>query len=141
MHLRRNSEHPGSIRAVHHIALKSKQPAELAQFYKDILGLQETTRHTDPNGLRSVWLQLENAILMIERSVTDREAPVILFDDPPGLHMLAYSITPHERPNWKTWLVSHGCPIRRETAYTLYCADPEGHLFGLSHWPNRYECT
>jgi catechol 2,3-dioxygenase-like lactoylglutathione lyase family enzyme len=113
---------------LHHLAIKSKDPEELARFYR-ALGLEELRRHDDDRGLRSIWLALGDAILMIERSTTG--GPNVAFEsDPPGLHLLAFAIEPHEAPAWRARL-----PIVRETEYTLYFADPEGNRVALSSHP------
>ena len=113
---------------IHHIAIKSKDPDRLASFYSGELGLPEQKRHQDEQGLRSVWLTLGDAILMIERA-SDGDPPP--YDrDPPGLHLLALTIDPATAPAWRAKL-----PIRSETAYTLYFADPEGNRLALSSYP------
>lgn len=123
-----------SIGGLHHVALKSKQPGTLAGFYREALGLEETKRHVDASGLRSVWLRLGDALLMIERSDTSGIIPEP-FADPPGLHLLAYRIEPGDRESWVTRLAERGCTPHAETAYSVYFTDPEGHRFALSHWP------
>lgn len=139
---------PGRVRAIHHVALKSKQPERLANFYQQALGLNVMTEHTDQEGLRSVWLKLDPIILMIERSDCPDTQPLRsasgtalsrLSADPPGLHMMAYRIDPVERVAWVKRLTSLGCPVHAETKHTVYFADPEGHLFGLSHWPEPHQ--
>lgn len=120
--------------ALHHVALKSLQPGKLAAFYRDVLGLAESARHVDDSGLRSVWLELGDGILMIERSDTVGPIPE-LFADPPGWHILALRIEADRRSAWVDKLSSAGVPLRTETAHTLYFTDPEGHRFALSHWP------
>lgn len=121
---------------LHHVALKAQRPGRLAEFYRDALGLEESARHVDDSGLRSVWLELgSGGILMIERSDTRGEVPAF-FADPPGLHLLAYRIRPEDRARWVERLADLGAPLRAETAHSLYFTDPEGHRFALSHWPS-----
>ncbi len=114
---------------IHHLAIKAKDPESLAGFYRSVIGLSEQKRHQDEQGLRSVWLELGEAILMIERSEDGGETPPFS-RDPPGLHLLALAIAPGEAPDWRRRLT-----VVRETAYTLYLADPEGNRIALSSWP------
>ncbi|HKO49243.1 MAG TPA: VOC family protein, partial [Polyangiaceae bacterium] len=54
---------------LHHLALGTRDVERLARFYIDILELREVTRHLHADGsLRSVWLDLGGALLMIEPS-------------------------------------------------------------------------
>lgn len=114
---------------LHHVALKARDPDALARFYREVVGLPEQTRHRDERGLRSVWLELEPGILMIERA--EQTGPAPLFDeDPPGLHLLALRIRPDEAKSWREQV-----RVLRESAYTLYVTDPEGNRLALSSWP------
>lgn len=119
---------------VHHLALKSRDPEALAHFYVRVLGLTEERRHHDQKGLRSIWLDVGGTLLMLERAETEGPRPE--YDlDPPGIHLMALRISIHERDAWRGHLHEHRVPILRETAYTLYIADPEGNRVGLSFWP------
>lgn len=118
----------GAVR-LHHVALKAKDPEALARFYREVVGLSEQTRHHDDRGLRSVWLRLEPGILMIERAgAAGIDTP---YDsDPPGFHLLALHIPSDEANAWRAKL-----RVLRESAHTLYAADPEGNRIALSSWP------
>ena len=114
---------------LHHLALKAKDPETVARFYASVIGLLEQRRHQDEHGLRSVWLALGDAILMVERSSQGGDAAP--FDsDPPGLHLVALAIDPSEAPSWRARVA-----VIKETAYTLYFADPEGNRVALSSYP------
>jgi glyoxylase I family protein len=114
---------------IHHLALKAKDPEAVARFYVSMLGLVEERRHQDEKGLRSIWLDLDDSILMIERSDRGGEHPAY-DDDPPGIHLVALAIDPSEAPAWRARL-----SVIKETAYTLYVADPEGNRIALSSYP------
>lgn len=109
---------------VHHVAITTPDVEALGAFYRDVLGLAETTRHTDEQGLRSIWLDLDGAILMVERGVTGAG----------GWHLLALSIDVEERDTWRQRLQAAGC-FAQESGFTIYGKDPDGNGFGLSHHP------
>jgi glyoxylase I family protein len=127
------------LAGVHHLALKARDPVALARFYRDLLGLQETTVHRDERGVRSVWLAAGAMILMVERSEAEPVAAAMrsFEEDPPGWHLLAFAIPAEEREAWRARLESAGTAVVRQTAFTLYALDPEGNRFGLSSWPMR----
>ena len=131
------------IRGVHHIAIKTRQLGPLESFYHHVLGLEEVTRHHDEAGLRSIWFETgEGVILMVERE----EQQLVGMADPRGMAephggfaVVAFTIEASARTTWRSWLESKGHPIVRETRYTLYVDDPDGNLIGLSSWPNEAE--
>lgn len=112
--------------AIHHLALTTPEVEELAAFYREVLGLPELTRHEDEAGLRSIWLDLDPGILMVERAEARASSGEA------GWFLLALSIEPHERAAWKQRLGQH---YTHESGFTLYGRDPEGNRFGLSHYP------
>jgi catechol 2,3-dioxygenase-like lactoylglutathione lyase family enzyme len=129
----------GRIRGVHHVAIKTCDVEGVAGFYRDVLGLEERTRHLDDRGgLRSIWLEAGTCILMIERSGSD-ELPRRgdFFQDPPGLHVLALSVSAHERIEMAAELEAKGVAIAHRTDYTFYVLDPEGNRVALSSYPER----
>jgi len=101
---------------VHHVALAVTDLGAAEAFYAGVLGLPVTARSE-----RSIWMDLDGAILMLEREGT-----------PGGPHCLALSIAPGERAAWRARL---GAAIENETAYTLYLRDPDGNRIGLSCYP------
>ncbi len=123
------------MRTLHHLAIKSQAPESLARFYFELFELPEIERHTDARGLRSVWLQLGEMILMVERSGSHSLHEVSFQDDPPGLHLIALKIEPEEASIWRARLESAGVKIESQSRFTLYFADPEGNRLGLSSWP------
>jgi glyoxylase I family protein len=130
---------PMQLAGVHHLALKARDPVALARFYREVLGLQETTVHRDERGVRAVWLAAGAAILMVERSEAEprAELPGAFEHDPPGWHLLAFAIPAEDREGWRARLEGAGAAVVRQSAFTLYALDPEGNRFGLSSWPVR----
>lgn len=112
---------------VHHIALLTPHVAIIAEFYRSLLEVEESARHHDDLGLRSVWLDLDGVILMIERGQLGQG----------GWHMLTLSIAPDERDLWVARLEARGAGPTGQTDFTLYGRDPDGNAFGLSHYPER----
>ncbi|OIP42878.1 MAG: hypothetical protein AUK47_03555 [Deltaproteobacteria bacterium CG2_30_63_29] len=118
---------------LHHLALGAAEPDVLARFYGEVFGLSELDRHFDAQGqLRSVWLQLQPGILMIERS--ERARPPVDGVDA-GLFLLAFEVAPHEREALERRLSDAGCPIESRSAFTSYARDPEGNRVAVSHYP------
>ena len=122
--------------ALHHLAVKVRDVDRVAAFYRDVLGLPEQRRHHDARGLRSVWLEAAEALVMVERADAPGEPPVFALD-PPGLHLVAFRVPPDAWPAWRRRLAEHGVPIVAETEHTAYVQDPEGNRVGLSSWPAR----
>lgn len=123
-----------TVSGFHHLALKARRPGPLASFYRDVFGLEERARHVDEEGLRSVWLALEDGLLMVERA--DRDDPPPPFEAAPsGWHLLAFRINLQDRARWASRLAELGHPMVSETSYSMYFTDPEGHRFALSHYP------
>jgi catechol 2,3-dioxygenase-like lactoylglutathione lyase family enzyme len=119
---------------LHHIAVGSLDVARLAAFYSNVLGLAELARHHDSGGvLRSIWLDLGGAALMIER--TDQE-PRWVDGIAAGPFLLAFRVSPAERQRLELELAAHGLPIEGRTAYTSYTRDPDGNRVGISHYPD-----
>ncbi|HEX3771096.1 MAG TPA: VOC family protein [Polyangiaceae bacterium] len=118
---------PAGLR-VHHLALRSRDPARLARFYGDLLGLA-VARRDEARG--SVWLRAGAVVLMIERAPASEPAP-----DPGSQELLAFGLDPaSDRPGldaWRARLDAAGVGVEAETAFTIYFRDPEGRKVALS---------
>jgi catechol 2,3-dioxygenase-like lactoylglutathione lyase family enzyme len=110
---------------VHHIALVTPNVATIAGFYRELLEVKESARHHDEQGLRSVWLDLDGVILMVERGQLGQG----------GWHMLSLAIASDRRAHWVARLRARDAGPTSETGFTLYGEDPDGNPFGLSHYP------
>jgi len=118
---------------LHHLALGTAQVEELARFYREVFGLQETARQLDAQGaLRSIWLDLAGTLLMIERSGGPRRRVEGVGS---GLFLMAFRVTPPERARLERELEARGQPIESRTAFTSYARDPDGNRIAISHHP------
>jgi catechol 2,3-dioxygenase-like lactoylglutathione lyase family enzyme len=123
----------------HHIALKVLDLAGCEQFYTRVLDLRVMQRNRDRNGsLRSVWFDLGGVILMLERCeavAPEVEKGASLDPEPVGWHLLALTIAPESRAQWREKLRCAGVRITGETAFSIYFCDPENNRLALSHYP------
>jgi catechol 2,3-dioxygenase-like lactoylglutathione lyase family enzyme len=120
-------------RALHHVALGARDVARVARFYAEAFGLDELARHDDDAGeLRSIWLDMSGAVLMVERT-SARAARVEGVG--PGPFLLAFSIAAHERDALEARLGALGSPVESRTTHTSYFRDPEGHRVAVSDYP------
>lgn len=110
---------------LHHLALRSPNPAQLAAFYCEIMGLPIV--RTQPH---SLWLGLGTAALMIEQAGPG-EPPVPAGD----LTLIAFRVDAERQAAVRGRLAARGVPVEAETAYTLYFRDPEGRRLGVSTYP------
>lgn len=121
-------------RALHHLALGSTDVERLAAFYRELVGLREVARHVDTRGeLRSIWLELGSALMMIERT----EQPARRVDGiGAGPFLLAFRVSPAGRRQIEVTLEAHGHPIEGRTSFTTYARDVDGNRIAFSHHPD-----
>ena len=114
---------------LHHLALVACDPERVAAFYRDVLGLPERARHFEANGaLRSVWLDLGGAVLMIERSTVQAGGTGT------GSFLIAVRVEAAERAAAERALEAAGAPIESRTEHTSYARDPEGNRVAVSDY-------
>ena len=120
-------------RNLHHLALGARHVERVAAFYRDLVGLREVTRHHEPGGgLRSIWLDLGGAVLMIEHSDEPvRPVPGVSA----GLFLIALAAEPAERDALERSLAAAGYPVEARTEHTIYFRDPEGNRVAISSYP------
>jgi glyoxylase I family protein len=118
---------PAGLR-LHHLALRSREPAALARFYGELLGLA-VARRDEARG--SVWLRAGAVVLMIERAAASEPAP-----EPASHELVAFGVDgASDRPDldaWRARLDAAGVRVEAETAFTIYFRDPEGRKVALS---------
>jgi glyoxylase I family protein len=119
--------------ALHHLALGTAQVEALASFYREVFNLVEISRQLDAEGgLRSIWLDLGGALLMIERS-GDPQRRVDGVGS--GLFLMAFRVAREERARLERELASRGSPVEARSAFTSYARDPDGNRIAISHHP------
>ncbi len=117
---------------LHHLALGARDVARVAEFYRDVLGLSELKRHHEADGsLRSVWLSLGHAVLMVEARTSQ---PRPSNGDHPGIFLLAVSVD-GDPAGVEARLHAAGVPIESRTEHTAYARDPEGNRVAVSSYP------
>lgn len=118
---------------LHHLALGTTNVGRLARFYSEVLGLPELKRHLrDDGGLRSVWLDLGGAILMIEATTEPLRR---VNGVGAGLFLLAITVSAEERAGLEMRLERAGCAIESRTEWTSYARDLDGNRIGVSAYP------
>ena len=119
--------------ALHHLALGTRDVESIARFYRDVLELRELTRHEHTDGsLRSVWLDLGGALLMIESS---DESPRRVAGVGAGPFLIAIAVSREEQSRLEGKLASVGSVIESRTQWTSYARDPDGNRIALSAYP------
>ena len=117
---------------LHHLALGARDVEQLARFYTQVLGLRELERHhCDAGLLRSIWLEVGGAVLMIEH--TEQRRHVVPGVDA-GLCLIAFQMDQAAQARLESELVARGYPLESRTEYTRYFRDPEGNRFAVSSY-------
>lgn len=118
---------------IHHLALGARDVESLAEFYRRAFDLREQTRHHHADGtLRSVWLDLEGAVLMIEAS---RAEARVVHGIGSGLFLVAFAVHVAERDCVEARVVALGGSVEERGRFTSYARDPEGNRVAISHYP------
>lgn len=119
-------------KSLHHLALGAVDVAAVARFYAELFGLAEVARHDDAEGaLRSIWLDLGGALLMVERTTEPERRSAI----GRGPFLLAFRVDRAERAPFEERLARQGVAVESRTAYSSYFRDPEGNRVAISHHP------
>jgi catechol 2,3-dioxygenase-like lactoylglutathione lyase family enzyme len=111
---------------LHHLAFRTPDLARLERFYVEALGLAVVRRQEG----RSVWLDAEGALLMLELSEGDETSPA-----PGSKELVAFAVAADSRASCTARLARVGVGVEASTDYTLYVRDPDGRRIGLSSYP------
>jgi catechol 2,3-dioxygenase-like lactoylglutathione lyase family enzyme len=112
---------------IHHVALRVSDPERALRFYGGVLGLEEVRRFDVDGRVRSVWVSVGDAVLMLEREIKTGGPAGALSGSG---HVLVLAVP--DLAAWESRLAAAGVPIADRTAATLYVLDPDGHRVGLS---------
>jgi len=124
---------PRAVSVLHHLALGTRDVARLAHFYIDVLELPEVTRHLHADGsLRSVWLDLGGALLMIEST---NEPPRMVVGIGSGPFLIAVTVTAEQRGAFEGRLALAGSVVESRSEFTSYLRDPDGNRIAISAYP------
>lgn len=116
---------------LHHLALGARDVERVAAFYREALGLPEVERHLTASGaLRSIWLDLGGALLMVEHTTSP---PHAVEGVGAGPFLVAVRVPRAEHAAWEARLAASGAPIEARTSFTSYARDPEGNRVAISH--------
>jgi catechol 2,3-dioxygenase-like lactoylglutathione lyase family enzyme len=118
---------------LHHLALGARDVERVAAFYRAVFGLGETARHHHEDGtLRSIWLDLGGATLMVERS---SESQRRVEGVGAGPFLLAFRVDIAQKDQLERSLEAAGAAIESRTEHTSYARDPEGNRVAISTHP------
>jgi catechol 2,3-dioxygenase-like lactoylglutathione lyase family enzyme len=118
---------------LHHLAVGSTDVERLARFYRELFGLEESARHSDAAGaLRSIWLDLGGALLMIEHSAEPARRVEGIGAGP---FLIALRVSREARPALERELEARGHAIEGRSAFSSYSRDPDGNRIAISHYP------
>jgi catechol 2,3-dioxygenase-like lactoylglutathione lyase family enzyme len=119
---------------LHHLALGARDVARVAAFYRDVLGLAEAARHHHDDGtLRSIWLDLGGATLMVEAT---SEPARRVEGVGAGPFLLAIRVEASGRRALESALEAACAAIEARSEYTSYARDPEGNRVAISAHPD-----
>lgn len=117
--------------SLHHLALRVADPVRSARFYEAALGLRVLAEHAGADGaVRSVWLALGEAVLMLERDIKLPDPAGPGAAGPGSGHVLVVAAA--DLAEAEARLRAAGAEVADRTAYTLYFRDPDGHRVGVS---------
>src|SRR5882724_10580560 len=120
---------------IHHLALRVGDPERSLRFYGGVLGLDEARRFDEGGRVRSIWLSVGDAVLMLEREIKCSGEAVRkgAGTEAGSGHVLVFAVA--DLAAWESRLAAAGVTIADRTAATLYIRDPDGHRVGLSVFP------
>ncbi|MFU8803079.1 MAG: VOC family protein [Bradymonadaceae bacterium] len=119
--------------SLHHVAIGAHDVEGVAYFYRYFFDVDEVIRHHDEGGeLRSIWLAIGEALLMVEKTTVSKQR---VDGVGAGPFLLAFEVDPMARVNLEDRLIAAGYPIEARTEHSSYTRDPEGNRVAMSHYP------
>lgn len=113
---------------LHHVALRTDSPTELAAFYVRVCGLAAFPHA--PANASGPWLQAGGMIVMIEPRGTGEPRPT-----PGTLDLLAFHAGQPDVNAVLAFLAEQRIEVEAFTGFTAYFRDPDGRRVALSTYP------
>ncbi len=122
--------HPYSLQIaapamLHHIALRTHSPAELADFYVRVCGLVPVVGA--PLNAAGPWLSAGGTVIMIEPRAASEPGPT-----PGALDLLAFQAAQPDLSSVLGFLTEQRVVVEATTQFTAYFRDPDGRRVALS---------
>ncbi len=114
------------VMRLHHIALRTRDLAALAEFYTRVLALAVVGERPG----YAVWLSIGDAVLMLE-TAAEGEPGV----PAGGMDLVALSVDDAGRETVRGRLRVAGVAVEAETDWTTYFRDPDGRRVAVSTYP------
>jgi catechol 2,3-dioxygenase-like lactoylglutathione lyase family enzyme len=113
---------------LHHIALRTNSPSELAAFYVRVCGL--ALWPDAPANASGIWLGAGSTVVMIETKSASEPDPASGTMD-----LLAFQAQQTDINAVLAFLVEQRVAAEASTAFTAYFRDPDGRRIALSTYP------
>ena len=110
---------------LHHLALRTNSPAELAAFYLRVCGL--TVWSNTPANASGIWLGAGSTVVMIETRSPTEPGPAR-----EGMDLLAFQAQQTDINAVLAFLAEQAVAVESSTAFTAYFRDPDGRRVALS---------
>lgn len=118
------------ITGLGHVGLVAKDPVTLAEFYRELFGMEDIGHTSDGDGLGGM------AFLSSRRGEENHE--LVFFQNAQLAHVAFKVASLAELRAWHTEIKARGLPIEmtanHRSSFAFYFRDPEGHLIEL-YWP------
>ncbi|MBU6160165.1 MAG: VOC family protein [Myxococcales bacterium] len=113
---------------LHHIALRTNNPTQLADFYVRVCGLQVVPN--PPASASGLWLHAGGVVFMVERREADEPGPAS-----GTLDLLAFEAAQPDVHAVLAFLAEQRVEVEACTGFTAYFRDPDGRRVALSTYP------
>jgi len=114
---------------VRHVGLAAKNPAALAAFYRDVLGMTVVGESPADSPV--------GATLFVSRHPDEEDHDIVLFDNPALAHTALKVASLGELREWHRQIKERGLPVKfafnHGASLAFYFDDPEGHMIEI-YW-------
>lgn len=118
---------------LHHLALGAQDVVKVANFYAQAFELPvfETHLYAD-RSVRSIWLELSQGVLMIERA---EGSPHLVRRIGSGLFLIAFQVSEAEKDACQQRVIAAGGQLDGSSEHSIYARDPENNRIAVSSYP------